>query len=83
MAWYVYIIKSDKKRWYYVGSTNRLKERILEHNSGKVLSTKGFRPLELVYFEEFIGESSARNREKKLKDCRTEKESIISRIEKI
>ncbi|MFC1678551.1 GIY-YIG nuclease family protein [Patescibacteria group bacterium] len=47
--WFTYIIKSINKNWYYVGSTNRLKERINEHNEGKVTSTKPYRLFTLIY----------------------------------
>jgi predicted GIY-YIG superfamily endonuclease len=62
--WYVYILKSEKKRWYYVGSTNRLKERVAEHNDGKVSSTKGFKPLTLVFTKQFPTEKGAREYER-------------------
>jgi putative endonuclease len=79
--WFVYIIRSSKKRWYYVGSTNRLSERVREHNLGKVRSTKSFTPLELVFSQEFETEEDARAYERKLKDKRIEKEKIIRTIE--
>jgi predicted O-methyltransferase YrrM len=46
--WYVYLLKSQQRRWYYVGSTNRLKERLSEHNQGRVQSTKSYRPLDIA-----------------------------------
>ena len=74
---FVYILKSNKKDWYYVGSTNRLEERLAEHNSGKVRSTKPYIPFNIVYSKTFNNESEARSYEHKIKDCRKEKESII------
>ncbi|OHA10879.1 MAG: hypothetical protein A3I44_01495 [Candidatus Sungbacteria bacterium RIFCSPLOWO2_02_FULL_51_17] len=79
--WYVYFLSSEKKRWYYVGSTNRLTERILEHNEGKVHSTKSQRPLKLVYKILFMTEQEARRCEQKVKKMRREKERIIREIE--
>ena len=79
--WNVYIIKSKNRRWYYIGSTNRLLERISEHNSGKVVSTKNYVPLDLVYTKEFDSEKEARSYERMLKDKRIEKEKIIREIE--
>jgi len=81
MDWFVYFLKSKKKRWYYVGSTNRLEERIREHNAGKVFSTKLHCPLDLVYFIRFDKEVSARSYERKVKNMRKEKERIIRIIE--
>lgn len=79
--WYVYILKSQQRKWYYVGSTNRLAERIDEHNRGKVTSTKHFLPFILVFKKEFVSEKEARHYEKILKVKRKEKEKIIWMIE--
>ncbi|MBI4837181.1 MAG: GIY-YIG nuclease family protein [Candidatus Portnoybacteria bacterium] len=79
--WNVYIIKSINKKWYYVGSTNRLSERISEHNKGLVKSTKHYLPLKLVFTKEFSLEKEARSYERMLKDKRIEKEKIIKVIE--
>ena len=79
--WFVYIIKSEKGKWYYVGSTNRLEKRLVEHNNFKVRSTKAYAPFKLVFKKEFETEKDAREYERKLKDCRIEKEKIIREIE--
>jgi len=81
--WFVYIIKSTLKKWYYVGSTNRFKERLNEHSLGRVKSTKLYRPFVLIFSKKFSEEIEARKYEKKLKDCRIEKENIIKEYEKI
>ena len=75
--WQVYILKSYAKEWYYVGSTNRINQRIKEHNSGKTISTKAYRPLYIIFKKEFVSEKEARNYERLLKDKRIEKEKII------
>ena len=79
--WYVYMLKSSIKKWYYVGSTNRLEERFKEHNSGKVLSTKSYRPLRLIFKQSFDSEHEARSYERLIKDKRTEKERLINLFE--
>ncbi len=79
--WNVYIIKSVNKKWYYVGSTNRLNKRIKEHNNSLVASTKRYAPLDIVFTKEFVSEKDARAYERKLKDKRIEKETIIREIE--
>ena len=76
--WYTYIIKSINKKWFYVGSTNRLEKRLEEHNLGKNISTKAFRPFKYIFIKNFFIEKEARQYERKLKDCRKEKEKIIS-----
>jgi len=66
---YTYILKSDKNNELYIGSTNDLKRRLVEHNNGKVHSTKPYLPYKLVYYEAFGADSDARRRESMLK-CR-------------
>ena len=48
---YVYLLFSDKDSKFYTGSTNDLKRRLYEHNSGNVRSTTNRRPLKLIYYE--------------------------------
>ncbi|TSC74797.1 MAG: excinuclease ABC subunit C [Parcubacteria group bacterium Gr01-1014_30] len=79
--WYTYILKSSKKNWHYVGSSNDLGRRLNEHNALKVASTKFYAPLELVYSKEWLTEKEARDYEKRIKRKRIEKESIIRKIE--
>jgi putative endonuclease len=64
---YVYVLKSLKKNYTYVGITNNLRHRLHEHNRGKNRSTKAYCPFELVKVEEFADKDSARAREKFLK----------------
>ena len=64
---YVYFLVSKKDNNIYFGSTNDLKRRLLEHNSGECFSTKSRRPFELRYYESYVNESDARNRESSLK----------------
>ncbi|KKT92252.1 MAG: hypothetical protein A3I08_03340 [Candidatus Andersenbacteria bacterium RIFCSPLOWO2_02_FULL_46_11] len=65
--YYVYLIKSDKDKELYTGSTNNLRRRLWEHNHGKNLSTKYRAPFSLVYYEAYLDESDARHRESSLK----------------
>ncbi|PIY93982.1 MAG: hypothetical protein COY68_04360 [Candidatus Levybacteria bacterium CG_4_10_14_0_8_um_filter_35_23] len=64
---YVYLLRSKMKNQLYIGSTKDLKRRVEEHNDGKEFSTKRFLPWELIYYEAFLEEKMARDREKKLK----------------
>ena len=64
---YVYIIRSAKNGRYYVGSTNNLERRLIEHNSGRMKSTKGYIPFELVYKEFFSDRILAVRRERYIK----------------
>lgn len=79
---YVYVLKSKKFDWYYVGSTNDLKARFYKHNQGLVKSTKYRAPYNLVYYEAYLAESLARDREKQIKDNYSVKERILKRVNK-
>lgn len=78
--WNVYLLKSKNRNWYYVGSTNDLARHIREHESGKVQSTKAYRPLILIFTKDFNEEEDARMYERKLKKSRIEKETIIKKL---
>jgi len=64
---YVYLLINDKDGKFYTGSTNDLKRRLKEHNSGNVKSTRNRRPLKLLYYEGCLNETDAQQREKYLK----------------
>ena len=64
---YVYVLNSNKYNELYIGSTNDLKGRIIEHNRGKVKSTHLKKPYKLIYYEAYKAESDARRRESMLK----------------
>lgn len=63
----VYIIKSKNFCRYYIGHTNDLKQRLIRHNSGKVKSTKFYRPWEIIYTERKENKSEAIRREMQIK----------------
>ncbi|MEK7164454.1 MAG: GIY-YIG nuclease family protein, partial [Patescibacteria group bacterium] len=66
--WCVYVLKSRQiKKWIYVGSTNNLRRRIIEHTSGKSLSVKPYLPIYLATFIAIPTEWQARRLEKYLK----------------
>ena len=50
---YVYVLKSEKDQKLYVGCTQDIGERLKEHNAGRVRSTKGRKPFQLLYTEEY------------------------------
>ncbi len=63
---------------YYIGSTSDLNRRILEHERGKVTSTKGKRPLRIVFRRELSSIKEARQIEYKLKSYKNKK--IVKQI---
>ncbi|MBW3569275.1 GIY-YIG nuclease family protein [Candidatus Parcubacteria bacterium] len=64
---YVYILRSEAFDQIYTGFTKDLKNRVLDHNSGKSIHTKKFKPWKLVTYVAFDEEGSARDFEKYLK----------------
>jgi len=67
MKFYVYLLFSYKDKKLYIGYTNNLKKRLLEHANGKVQSTKLRLPVKLIHYEYFINDADAKAREKFLK----------------
>jgi len=64
---YVYLLKSRDDGRLYIGSTGNLRRRLLEHNMGKVQSTKSRAPFTLQYYEAFSSEEDAIHKEWSLK----------------
>lgn len=62
---YIYVIKNEKGELYY-GCTNNLRERFFQHNNSQVFSTKGH-DWKIVYYEAYLAEEDAWEREKQLK----------------
>lgn len=77
---YVYLLRSLRVERKYIGCTEDLAKRILQHNKGLVLSTKAFRPWKLVYYEAFSNKVDAFNREKQLKKEFTKKRHLLERL---
>ena len=67
MNYYAYILVSLKDGKHYYGSTSNLQKRLVYHNTGKSKFTKGHRPWEIKYIEEFETRSDAMKREKYFK----------------
>ena len=63
----VYILLSFKDKDLYVGYTNDLKKRFAKHNAGKVQATSWRYPMKLVYYEAYLDEDEARERERYFK----------------
>ncbi len=64
---FVYVLCSEKDGKLYIGLTNDLTRRLEEHNTGRVLSTKGRRPMKILRVEEYYDRKQAAEREKFLK----------------
>ena len=68
MAFYIYIIRSQKDNSLYVGHTNDLQRRLDQHNNPNGKSYTSRRgPWKLLHHEKFSTRSEAMNRERFLK----------------
>lgn len=76
--YFVYIIQSQKKGNFYIGSTSNVAIRIQRHNDGWTKSSKSRGPWVLRYVEGFASKSEALKREKYLKNLKSHK--ILERI---
>ena len=65
--YYVYVLFSEKDKFFYVGYTRNVEERLKCHNSGKNHSTRSRRPFKLLYYEAHTSKSDAMRREKYFK----------------
>ena len=65
--YYVYIIKSDIRKYIYVGLTNNVERRVVEHQTGKEVTTRAYRPFSLIHVEKFSTRIEARKKEKYFK----------------
>jgi putative endonuclease len=67
MAYWVYVLQSEKAHRRYVGHTDNLAARLTRHNLGLVFSTAPYRPWRLVYSEKLETRSDAMKQERFLK----------------
>jgi predicted GIY-YIG superfamily endonuclease len=75
--WYVYILECADKS-IYVGATNNLERRFLEHKAGKGSKFVRSRKAEnIVYFEEFTDKYEAYRRERVIKGYSRQKKSNL------
>lgn len=80
MKGYLYLLKSIRHNWYYIGSTRDLRVRVKDHNLSRVKSTKFYSPLALIYYEAYTTYNLARKREIELKTKGQQKEILFYRL---
>lgn len=68
--YYVYILISLTNSKHYIGFTENLERRLSIHNSGKVKSTRAFRPWTIIYRECYSSRDEAYKRERQIKSFR-------------
>ena len=78
--WFIYLLKSKKDKSFYVGFTEDIKRRIIEHNQGKTKSIKHKIPYKLIYCEIYCNKTVARKREIELKNNSFKKKELIGRL---
>ena len=67
---YTYVLNctdENKRRKFYIGSTDDLRARLVRHKNGFVKTTKNFNNVELIYYEACLDKTDARKRELQLK----------------
>ena len=77
MIYHVYMLKSlGKKPVTYVGYTNNLKKRVIQHNTGKGAKFTRGRKWKLIYKENFNSKKEAISREYYIKNNRTLRQKL-------
>ncbi len=75
--YYTYILQCDDH--YYVGQTDDLERRLLQHQRKQSTHTKRYSSVKLIYYEKFEVRSDAENREKQIKGwSRAKKQALIN-----
>ena len=77
--YYVYILE-NKAGKHYIGIASNADRRLSSHNSGKVRSTRPYKPWEIIYAEECDNRIAARKREINLKTNYNEREKILNKL---
>jgi len=77
--YYIYVLLC-KDGSYYIGSTNDIQKRFLDHLNGRgARYTKSHKPEKLIYQEKFSTKSEALKREAELKKwIKTQKSALIN-----
>ena len=71
--YYLYILQSEINNRYYIGVSNDVQRRLLEHNSGSVKSTAPYKPWIIRKIEEFPTINLAYQRERFIKSKKSRK----------
>ncbi len=65
--YYVYALKSLMRKYIYVGLTDNIQRRMVEHNGEKEKTTRAYAPFKAILIEKYDSRVEARKREKYLK----------------
>jgi len=61
--YYTYVLKNLIDNKLYVGFAKDLKNRVKDHNNGRVKATRDRKPFKLIYYEACLKKSKALKRE--------------------
>lgn len=64
IMYYVYILLNETKTRTYTGVAKDVSKRLVEHNAGKVKSSRPHRPYKIIHTEAFATLRKARQKEK-------------------
>jgi putative endonuclease len=81
--WFVYLLQSKKDGTYYIGYTEDIKRRLLEHNQGKTKSISHKIPYKLIYCEIYCNKTIAIKRELELKNNSFKKKGLLDRLKSV
>ena len=71
MPHFVYILYSESRNKYYIGSSDNPKERLIRHNAGATQSTKTGRPWKIIFTEIYDSKTEALKQEIHLKKMKS------------
>src|SRR5437868_9338535 len=71
----VYVIQSERNQKFYIGCAEQPEVRLVEHQRGQTISTRGRGPWTLVYQERFDTLAKAQRRERQLKSWKSHRSS--------
>ena len=77
--YFVYILR-DKFKKNYIGYTEDIDRRFLEHKRGKVKTTKNMVDIQLYYYEAYPNLEMAQEREQRLKQFGSSYSGLMKRI---
>jgi putative endonuclease len=70
-AYYVYVLWSESRAKFYVGSCADIDDRLVRHNAGRSKYTRTGTPWLLVHSEQFASRSEAVRRESEIKSWKS------------
>jgi putative endonuclease len=67
LFYYIYVLESKRDGNRYIGMTQDLRKRFLEHQNGRSRATASRRPFELIYYEACRSYQDTKQREQYMK----------------